>query len=412
MKTGHASVGRFVFFVTCLAALAGFAGTCLAGLQIIGLNVGQGDCTLIISPTGKTMLIDAGYTGDGVGTVLPYLQSHGVTALDYVVASHYHVDHIGGMDEVVNTLTRDSIRVAALDRGWSYTTAAYTQYATAVGTKRQTLTEGQVVDLGGGATVKCVALNSHGHLAPPYDNDRYDENNLSVVLLLEYCEFDMMLAGDLPGVSSGSYHDIESLVAAEVGDVDVYKVDHHGSSSASNATLLNTILPEACLIYVGDGNSYGHPTQAVINRLVGVNCYIYQTELGTGGTIPQGEGEVANGNIVIDVGAGQYTINGEIYALGTSGVEPVYETAFLSVYPNPFLSETTVKFRLPESGPVAVKIFDVKGRLVNAFPALGSGVNAFTWNGKSLDDHETPAGVYFVRISGPSHNISQKIVRR
>jgi hypothetical protein len=175
---------------------------------------------------------------------------------------------------------------------------------------------------------------------------------------------------------------------------------------------LNTILPEACLIYVGDGNSYGHPTQAVIDRLVGVNCYIYQTELGTGGTIPQGEGEVANGNIVIDVGAGQYTINGEIYALGTSGVVPVYEFSFLSIYPNPFSSEVTLKFRLPESGPVAVRIFDVEGRLVNAFPALGSGANAFTWNGKSLDNHETPAGVYFVRISGPSHNISRKIVRR
>ena len=413
MKTGHLGLRNLVFLSLCCVLLAGLAGTSQAGLRIVGLDVGQGDCTLIISPTGKTVLIDAGYTGKGTGTVIPYLQSQGIHALDYTFASHYHVDHIGGMDEVINTLTRDSIRVACFDRGWSYTTQAYTQYATATGSKRQTLTEGQVIDLGGGATLKCVALNSHGHLAAPYDADRYDENNLSVVLLLDYGEFEMMLAGDLPGSNTGSYHDIESLVAAEVGDVDVYKVDHHGSSSASNTTLLSTILPEASLIYVGNGNSYGHPTQAVIDRLVSVNSYIYQTELGSGGTIPSGEGEVANGHITIDVTPGQYTINGDLYSLGSSGVEPVYEPGFVSIYPNPFSNEATLKFRIAQTGPVAIKIFDVRGRLVTVFPALtGGSVTTLTWDGQALDRHRVPAGVYFVRISGPSGSLSQKLVRK
>lgn len=396
--------------MACLAFLVGFASVSQAGLEVIGLDVGQGDCTLIISPTGKTMLVDAGTTGKGVGTVLPYLQSRGIKAIDYTVASHYHVDHIGGMDEVINSLTRDSLKVAALDRGWSYTTQAYTQYTTAVGTKRQTITEGQVVDLGGGATVRCVAVNSHGHLAAPYDNDRYDENNLCVVLLLDYGDFEMVLGGDLPGYNTSSYHDIESLIAAEVGDVDVYKVHHHGGANASNTTLLDTILPEVSLIYVGTGNSYGHPTQAVINRLVAVNSYIYQTETGSGGTIPSGEGEVVNGHIVITVVPGSYTINGDVYDCGTAGVPPTCGPLFLSVYPNPFSGEATMRFNVAESGPLAIRIFDVHGRLVNAFQTVRG--DTYTWDGTSLDRREVPAGVYFVRISGPSQSLSDKLVKR
>jgi beta-lactamase superfamily II metal-dependent hydrolase len=385
-------------------------GVCQAALEIIALDVGQGDCTLIISPAGKTMLIDAGTTGKGTGIVLPYLQSRGIKALDYTVASHYHSDHIGGLDEVINTLTRDSLKVAGYDRGWSYITQAYTQYATAVGTKRQTITEGQVVDLGGGATVKCVAVNSHGHLAAPYDNDRYDENNLSVVLLLDYGDFEMVLGGDLPGYNTSSYHDIESLVAAEIGDVDIYKVHHHGGANASNTTLLDAILPEVSLIYVGTGNSYGHPTQAVINRLVAVNSYIYQTETGSGGTIPSGEGEAVNGHIAITVVPGRYTINGDVYDYGTAGVPPTEGPVCLSVYPNPFSDEATMRFNLAERGPVAIKIFDVEGRLVNVFQTLGG--NTYTWDGTSLNKREVPAGVYFVRISGPSQNVSDKLVKR
>lgn len=396
----------------CLALLA-FAGTSEGALRIVGLDVGQGDGTLIISPTGKTVLIDAGYTGEGTGTVIPYLQSQGMDALDYTVASHYHIDHIGGLDEVVNTLGRDSIRVAAYDRGYNYTTQAYTQYVNAVGAKRQTMTEYQVIDLGGGATLTCLGLNSMGHLAPPYDNGRYDDNNLSIALLLEYGEFQMLLAGDLPGASSGSYHDIESILAARVGDVDVYKVDHHGSATSSQTTLLNASLPEASLIYVGDGNSYGHPTQAVIDRLVAVGSYIYQTELGAGGTIPPGKGEVAGGHIVITVDSGQYTINGEVYGLGTSGVDVAGGTPaadFLRIYPNPFSDRATMIFDLSNQDRVALRIFDVSGRLV-ASQALDGGSSAVSWDGRSPDGSEVPAGVYFVRISGPSHGLVRKVVK-
>jgi beta-lactamase superfamily II metal-dependent hydrolase len=416
MKLSQVGRSRFFpFAVFCALSLAS-AGAVLAGLEIVGIDVGQGDCTLIISPTGKTVLIDAGYTGQGTGTVIPYLRSRGITGLDYTVASHYHIDHIGGLDEVINTLGRDSIRVACYDRGWNYTTAAYTQYVNATGSKRQTMTEYQVIDLGGGATLTCLGLNSMGVLTSPYGDGRYDDNNLCIAVLLDYGSFEMVLSGDVPGQKSGDYYNIEAVLAGRVGDVDVYKVDHHGSATSSQTTLLNAALPEVSLIYVGDGNSYGHPTQVVIDRLVAVDSYIYQTELGAGGTIPSGHGEVVNGHIIINVGESSYTVGGDTYSLGTSGVPVVAGPVFFTASPNPFVEGTVLRFSFgerPAEGGVAVGIFDVAGRLVNVYPlAPSEGGGALRWDGRGRDGGDVPPGVYFVRISGSSRSATHKIVKR
>jgi beta-lactamase superfamily II metal-dependent hydrolase len=400
MKLTHA--------IALVLAFLGVTGTALAGLEIVCLDVGQAECTLMISPTGKTLLLDGGYTGDGTGTIVPYLHSRGIYALDYMATTHYHVDHIGGSDEVANLLDIDSIGVV-LDRGWSYTTQAYTQYANAVSAKRTTIIDGQVLDMGGGMTVTCLGLNGNGQLSSPFNTD--DENDYCVALLVEYCDFDFFIAGDLSGVNSSSYHDIETSISAEAGDIEVYRVDHHGSASNSNATLVSTFAPEVSVISVGS-NSYGHPTQTVINRLVTAGSYIYQTELGSGGTIPSGKGEVVGGNVVILVDGGQYTVAGDVYSLAGAGVEVVQAPGFLSVYPNPFTGEATARFAFAGAGDVAVKIFDVEGRLVNAYPAIAGGAGTFTWNGTGFDKDTAAPGVYFIRVSNPSESVTRKIVKR
>jgi competence protein ComEC len=312
---------RPVFACALVCAVIGLAGHLAAdNLTIHCLDVGQGDCTLIMSPTGGTFLFDAGENGRGNSVVIPYLQIYGLQALDYIGASHYHADHIGGIDEVVSYLGIDSVRVAVYDRGWSYTTPTYSDYAAAVAAKRTTITDGQVIDLGGGVIITCIGVNGNGQLSPPF-NTQYDENDLSIALLVEYLDFKFFVAGDLSGVNGGLYNDIETSVAAEVGAVDVYRVDHHGSIANSNANLVSTLLPTVSVISVGDGNPYGHPTQTVINRLVFYGSYIYQTELGTGGTIPPGSGEVVNDDIVIDVDSTFYTVNlTDIYDMGGSGI--------------------------------------------------------------------------------------------
>jgi len=295
------------------------AGAYCGNLEIHCVNVGQGDCTVIISPTGGSIMFDGGKNGTGYSTVIPYIHSLGLYGLDYIIASHYHEDHIGGIDEVVSSLGIDSVRVAVLDRGWSYTTPTYTSYAAAVASKRATIFDGQVIDLGGGVTVTCVAVNGNGILTPPFDTS-YDENDYSVALLVEYLDFDFFVAGDLSGVNSSSYNDIETSVGNEVGNVDVYRVDHHGSISNSNANLVSSLLPTVSIISVGD-NPYGHPMQTILNRLVFYGSYIYQTGLGTGGTIPAGNGEVVNDHVVIEVDSTFYVINTtDVYDMGAESI--------------------------------------------------------------------------------------------
>jgi beta-lactamase superfamily II metal-dependent hydrolase len=381
-------------------------------LEIHCLSVGQGDCTLIISPTGGTLLFDAGNNGKGNSTVIPYMQSLGLTALDYVSCSHYHADHIGGLDEVVNNIGRDSVRVAALDRGWSYTTATYNSYAAAVGPKRTTILDGQVIDLGGGVTVTCCAVNGNGQLSPPFAGSD-DENDYCVALLVEYGDFEFFVAGDLSGVNSSYYTDIESSVCLEVGDIDVYRVDHHGSSSNSNNNLVSTLQAEAAIISVGS-NSYGHPTQTVLNRLVSHGSYIYQTGAGSGGTIPPGEGEVVGGHVVIVVSAGQYTVDGDVYDLGSAGIQITDREISLKVFPNPFTSQTTFGFSLPGEGRVTLDVFDTTGRMINRFSTPGStgSTGSLTWDGRTISGETVSPGVYFVRLRGASMETAHKVVKR
>ncbi len=389
------------------------AGQSRASLTIHCLDVGQGDCTLIISPTGGTLLFDAGTNGRGNDTVIPYLQSLGLSALDYLSSSHYHMDHVGGIDEVVNSLGIDSIRVSVLDRGWSYTTITYQDYADAVAPKRTTIVDDQVIDLGGGVTVTCVTVNGNGALSPPFLSSNHDENDMCVGLLVEYGDFDFFVGGDLSGVNSSSYSDIETPTAPDVGDVDVYRVDHHGSSSNSNTTFVSSLLPEVSIISVGS-NSYGHPTQTILNRLVSYDSYIYQTDAGSGGTIPSGEGEVVGGHVVIEVFPGYFTVDGDFYDLGISGVEVAAQPLSLEISPNPFFGETTFYLGGVGGRDLRLEIYDVQGRLVNILSAVGAGqtLQAVSWNGRSVAGSPVAPGVYFVRLGGETGNVPRKVVRR
>ncbi len=104
---------KLLLMIVCLIYSTAWAGDTLF---IHCLDVGQGDATLIVSPTGQTMLVDAGNNGMGEDKVLPLLDNLNITSLDYIIATHYHADHVGGIDEVVDSLSIDSIGVI-YDRG-------------------------------------------------------------------------------------------------------------------------------------------------------------------------------------------------------------------------------------------------------------------------------------------------------
>lgn len=282
-----------------------------ADLQIHHLDVGQGDGTLIIAPSGLTILIDAGNNGKGTGVVLPYLAGLGITQLDFVIASHYHADHIGGLDEVINGLGAVNIG-SCYDRGTDPPlpgTATYTSYASAAAAAgRITLGLGQTLDLGDGVTLTCLAVDGEVLDYGAVPDASTSENDLSIAFLLSWQRFQYFTGGDCGGEST-YYADLETPLAPVVGDVDAFKINHHGSAYSTNQTFVNALLPEVGVISVGDGNTYGHPVQAVLDRLAAADCLMYLTEAGAGGILPPNSGWVANGPIVLSTTGYSYSVS-------------------------------------------------------------------------------------------------------
>jgi len=369
----------------------------LADVTIYCIDVGQGDATLIVSSSGQSLLFDGGNNGKGNSAVLPVLDAAGITQPTFIGASHYHADHIGGLDEVIDAR---GVTTAVYDRGWSYTTLTYSDYVAAAGSKRQTIADGQVIDLGDGVTVTCVGVNGNGQLSPPYD-DHDLENEYDVALLVECGDFDFFVAGDLTG-GGGSSVDIESSVGAEVGDIEVYQVDHHGSYTSSNASFLAATTPEVSIISVGDGNSYGHPAQDVLDRLISYGSYIYQTETGVARTVPAGSRTIVNGTVVINTtGYGTYTVNGDSWQMDEQGTAAPALPSFVlrGNAPNPFNPATSILFDTDRGGPVRLTVYDLAGHAVwrHAWTAA-PGAQSVRWDGRDDAGRSLSSGVYLYQV--------------
>ncbi len=287
----------------CLTTLALVAMATAGPAQELGIyciDVGQGDCTLISSPIGLTFLFDSGDDGQAPN-VAAFLDSLGITQLHYFGASHYHCDHIGAIDELI---VEEGVPVllASYDRSWWYDSYCYDDYDDVLHDLRMEIQDGDMIYLGSGVTVNCVAVNGNGQLSPPFD-DQYDENDLCIALVVSYGNFDFFVAGDLPGYNTSDYHDIETSVAPEVGKIEVYQVNHQGSRSSSNPYFLSRLRPAAAVISVG-ANPYGHPHAEAVDRIDNY-AVIYQTE--------DGDGNIVDGDIAIITDGLSYTVNGDPY---------------------------------------------------------------------------------------------------
>jgi len=306
-------------------------------LEIHHINAGEAVSTLIVGPAGRSLLVDAGEAAwdsdDGAKTVGAYVRGVlGCARLDYVVLSHFHIDHVGypgrgGVWHLVREqgftvgklLHRDLFRYAGASGDTLETWRTYLQSneARALNPEIATVDPGQV-QLGGGVAFAFVVVDSNGTLAAgdfASDLSPPDENDYSIAVLLRLGRLDYFAAGDMSGQTlvsqSGgySYHDIETPSAAQVKDVDVYRVSHHGSSHASNSTLLAELQPRVSIVQVGDGNPNGHPAQSTVDRLL-ASSVLYLTEHGAPGTNLR-TGKVV-GHVVVRTATGlDYTVNGD-----------------------------------------------------------------------------------------------------
>lgn len=291
-------------------------------LTIIAIDVGQGNATLLITPSWRTLLIDGGGVEDGIDDILPLFSDLGINHLDYLFVSHYDADHIGGIAEVIagsdaEIGTEDDILPdVTYDQGGTPLDAGYvfTGYVNAIGAIRQTLTAGEQIDLEDGVMIDCIINNgvTADGKSFPVDND---DNGASMGLLFTYGDFRFFTAGDLPGGGlSGTFatDDFEGLVAPEVGEVDILHVNHHGSGTSSSEFFLGILRPTVSIISVGDNNIYGHPDPGVLHRLNDIGTEIYQTETGAGGFLS--EAHILDGSIFVTVEKdGSYSVNGDQY---------------------------------------------------------------------------------------------------
>lgn len=233
------------------------------GLQIHVINVDQGQAVFVLSPTGVRLLIDGGNPGDGNAIVKPYLQSIGVTDLDYTLMSHWHTDHFGGLTEIHNSSWEPNI--AAYDRGDidRPSNSFVTGYLNAVGAVRQIATLNQVLDLGGGCTASVIAVN--GSYIGGSVNPSPEENAYSIGLVIRYGDFDFYCAGDLTAGGLGTPN-VEGPATVAVGQVEFAMASHHGSPSSSSSTAVSNLNPSFVAISAGFDNPYGHPSETIVDN--------------------------------------------------------------------------------------------------------------------------------------------------
>ncbi|OJT25933.1 hypothetical protein BO221_08850 [Archangium sp. Cb G35] len=259
MLTRPWSLLRPLLLLTLLPTLAWSQG-----LRFTTLDIGQGDAAVLIAPGGCVALFDGGPTGSGT-TIKAYLKSLGVTNVDMAFVSHMHADHMGGIDEVdvgTNAVSIDAV----YDHGGTYNSSAYDEYASHFSGRRNTVYRGQSFSLCGQVTLTVVAANGNGVSST-------DENTKSVTVKISYGAFDALVGGDLT-----SSPDVESTILSSVGELELYKVHHHGSRNSSGNPLLDATNPTVSFISVGRDNTYGHPTPECLQRLTAHGSDIWQTE--------------------------------------------------------------------------------------------------------------------------------------
>lgn len=231
------------------------------GLEIIFLDVGQGDCEIIHTKSGKNIIIDGGKRNKNV--VKDYLNFKGINQIDIMILTHPDEDHIGGLTQLLDVIHVENIVVSDVDFS---SIELYNEFISKAKDKNVKITKVATGDR------ICLDQVIFDVLLPQRDIYFDNINNSSVVLSLEYENLKMMFTGDIE--QAQEKYLVDNLFKDEF---QVLKVAHHGSSTSSTESFLDTITPSIGVISCGANNRYGHPSKEVLNRLRNRNVEVFVT---------------------------------------------------------------------------------------------------------------------------------------
>ncbi len=265
------------------------------------IDVGQADSALI-ECDGHAMLIDGGNRGDS-SLLYSRLKADNITKLDYIIATHAHEDHIGGLSGALNFAKAERVFCPVTEYD-SETFRDFVTYTEKQGSEIEVPEENSTYSLGS-ASFTILALNVGD-----------DTNNTSIVLKVSYGDTSFMFTGD-------AEHDVEEYLVNSGKDLsaDVLKVGHHGSETSTSYIFLREIMPEYAVISVGEDNIYGHPTEETLSRLRDADVKVFRTDL-QGDVICESDGKELHfttaKNTVVETLPEKEEVSGITYVLNTN----------------------------------------------------------------------------------------------
>jgi competence protein ComEC len=259
---------RIISFILALALLTGACSFPSAPvvhtggeLTVYYIDVGQGDATLLVCG-GEVMLIDGGNPSDS-DLIYAFLKDKGITHIDYMIATHPHADHAGGLSGALHAASAGTVFSPVTE----YDTRAFGNFVRILGERGIGITVPSPGDRFGLGEAEVMILG-------PAAVDPGDMNNSSICLKVTHGAVSFLFTGDAERRAEQALLDAGYDLSATV-----LKVGHHGSDTSTIYPFLRAVMPEYAVISCGRGNSYGHPHDNVLSRLRDADVALFRTDM-------------------------------------------------------------------------------------------------------------------------------------